>query len=124
MLAELVDHVIGVDPDRDWITASSRSPAPTTTNPPATTATRDAPKERPTAKSDAASSATSPAESGASSSILRESESPLDTHRRLTSWSGHQRENVRVLRRNGQAGRISSSTRMRLASLRYPESLK
>ena len=21
MLAELVDHVIGVDPDRDWITA-------------------------------------------------------------------------------------------------------
>ena len=22
MLAELVDHVIGVDPDRDWITAA------------------------------------------------------------------------------------------------------
>jgi hypothetical protein len=24
MLAELVDHVIGVDPDRDWITAAAR----------------------------------------------------------------------------------------------------
>ena len=23
MLAELVDHVIGIDPDRDWITATN-----------------------------------------------------------------------------------------------------
>ena len=100
MLAELVDHVIGVDPDRDWITAAVVDANTTgvvakqrfsadavgydeAISPPATAAIGGAPKARPTARSDAASSATSHAESGASSNPHMCSKPPLDRHRRL-----------------------------------------
>ena len=66
MLAELVGHVIGIDPDRDWITG-------------------DELKARPTARSPAASSATSPAKSGGSSSTPTHPKSPLDEHRRIVT---------------------------------------
>ena len=32
MLAELVDHVIGVDPDRDWVTVDARTAGVITTD--------------------------------------------------------------------------------------------
>ena len=45
MLAELVDHVVGVDPDRDWITlavldAASASSPRVASRPPGTATTR------------------------------------------------------------------------------------